>query len=59
MIYFAYYNFKTMRGLDGSMVALVLHGVIVKEMSIPEMTNECREIKKLKEVFVKETGVAP
>lgn len=62
-MYFAYTasNFKTMRGLDGVMAQTVLQGVISKEMSIQEMINECREIKKMKElqeVFVKETGVA-
>ena len=62
-MYFAYTasNFKTMRGLDGMMVHTVLQGVTLKETSIQEMINECREIKKMKElqeVFVKETGVA-
>ena len=54
-------NFKAMRGLDTQIAITVLQGVIKKEMSIQEMTVECREIKKLKEVqemFVRETGVS-
>ena len=43
-------NFKVMRGLDTQIAITVLQGVIKKEMSIQEMTVECREIKKLKEV---------
>ena len=43
-------NFKDMRGLDTQIAMTVLQGVIKKEMSIQEMTVECREIKKLKEV---------
>ena len=42
------------------MAKTVLQGVIEKEMSIQEMTVECREIKKMKEVqemFMRETGV--
>lgn len=43
-------NFKAMRGLDTQIAMTVLQGVIKKEMSIQEITVECREIKKLKEV---------
>lgn len=50
-----------MRGLDTEIAKTVLQGVIKKEMSIQEITVECREVKKLKEVqemFVRETGVS-
>ena len=42
-------------------MGVILQGVISKETSIPEMINDCRGIKRMKEIqdaFVKETGVA-
>lgn len=53
-------NFKAMRGLDTQIAMTVLQGVIKKEMSIQEVTVECREmkLKEVQEMFVRETGVS-
>ena len=48
-------NFKAMRGLDTQIAMTVLQGVIKKEMSIQEVTVECREmkLKEVQEMFVR------
>ena len=50
-----------MRGLDGAIIGTLLQGVVSKDASIQELINECKGIKKMREiqeVFVKQTGVA-
>ena len=53
-------NFKPMRGLDMSTIASLMERMTEKELSIAEMTKECKKRKILRELqkaFVDETGV--
>ena len=53
-------NFKPMRGLDMSTITSLLERLTEKEMSIAEMTKECRKMKTLRDLqkaFVEQTGV--
>ena len=53
-------NFKPLRGLDVPTINSLLERLTREELSIAEMTRECRKIKILRDLqkaFIEETGV--
>ena len=52
-------NFKPMRGLDAITIKSLLDRLTKQELSISEMTKECRKMKRLRDLqkaFIEETG---